>query len=93
MKYSGLPDATLLIGSWSSSCNNCGSQVLPDHETHDEISGYGPAGRPGCGIRFTHIASEYGPIFDKVSKSMRPDLEWLDLRGLYAKGMKTDVDV
>jgi len=68
-----LPKATIIVGGWSSSCNNCGKEVLPDSETHEKESGYSGGG-PGCGIRFTHITNEYQG-HHKIAHEMRPDLE------------------
>lgn len=79
-----LPESTLIIGRFSSECNNCGRQVLPDSETHEEISGWGgPA--PGCGVRFTHVTTEYvGTGIDEASMAMRPDLTWIPITGVLA---------
>lgn len=64
----------LEIDSWSSRCGSCGKQVLPDEETHAQVSGYGPK-EPGCGVRFTHITpSVHYPGIEKVVSAMRPDL-------------------
>lgn len=76
----GLPASTLIIGGWSSSCANCGKEVLPSHETHDVTSGYS-GGDPACGIRFTHVYAEYGPMHEAAARGMRPDLEFIPYDG------------
>ncbi len=68
-----LPAATVIMGGWSSTCNNCGLQTVNFVE-HDEVSGYGPR-RPGCGIKFTHITSLYGAC-------SHDGLEYVDIRGV-----------
>lgn len=70
---SHLPKGTIIVGGWSSSCNNCGKDVLPDSKTHDKIAGYG-GGDPGCGVEFTHITNEYHG-HSKIAGDMRSDLE------------------
>lgn len=79
-EFDHLPDGTLLVGSTSSSCNNCSRNVLPDSEVHDIVAGYG-GGEPGCGIRFTHVTNEYVGQAEVV-REMRPDLELIKDLGL-----------
>jgi len=71
MKRSWAPEATLLIGGWSSLCNACGESADPGEETHATILGYDMTknGTAGCGIRWTHVYHEYG------ESNMRLDLE------------------
>lgn len=56
-----VPLATLLVGTNSTKCNNCGKGVLPDAKTHETVVGYGvePGNTDGCGVEFTHIISTY----------------------------------
>lgn len=79
MRYSSLPEATLLVGSYSSYCNNCGLSANPSEKTHSILLGYGPTnGDPGCGIEWTHVFSEYaGTEAEEATKEMRPDLEFV----------------
>jgi hypothetical protein len=65
--------ATLIVSDWYSNCSACGQQVLPESQSHDTISGYGPS-RPGCGARFTAIATHYRDITPEILHDMRPDL-------------------
>lgn len=82
--YANIPDATVVVGSWSSACNNCG-QATVNFEEHDEVSGYGPK-RPGCGIKFTHITAEYGEMHEQVAREMAPDLTYIDIREVLHSG-------
>jgi hypothetical protein len=79
MKFPTLPDATLMIGGWSSTCNNCGKSCNPRSTTHDVILGYDMSqnGNPGCGIEWTHVFSEYG--HGETVQRMRPDLTLVTL--------------
>lgn len=80
MRHMGLPEATILVGGFSSRCNACGKDVSPEATTHDVLLGYGPQnGEPGCGIKFTHIYSVYmhGGAEQRVA-AMRPDLIFID---------------
>ena len=68
---------TLIVGSWSSHCGNCGKAANPQSETHDVVLGYGPEnGTPGCGVRWTQVESEYGQDLSQF----RPDLVQVGLR-------------
>jgi hypothetical protein len=70
-----LPAGTILVGSFSSHCNNCGKDTSPHEKTHAKVIGYVPG--EGCGVEFTHVASEYMGQEETV-KAMRPDLEYVD---------------
>lgn len=79
-KYSTIPESTLLVDRWHSACNNCGKETLSDTRTHRDITGYQPEFGGGCGIVFTHIASEYvGPGVKELVKEMRGDLEYIEI--------------
>lgn len=83
-KYSALPDATVLVGSWSSHCNNCGKPCSYTSKTHDVILGYGEEnGSPGCGIEWKFIFSEYGPSMEHVLVEDRPDLELIQSKAVF----------
>ena len=73
MTYENVPASTFILGGWSSSCNNCGKQTVNNVE-HDVISGYG-GGEPGCGIVFTHIICEYGPVHHAHARKYAAHLE------------------
>lgn len=89
-QYENIPAETLIVSNWYSKCNNCGTQTLPYSETHEEVSGYGPR-RPGCGIKWEYVVSEYGPRSEQIVRDMRPDLEYIDL---YEKlGMNNQLEI
>lgn len=51
------------IGSWSSTCCNCGKEALPDEKAHLTRVGYGPQnGDPGCGITWKYYTSGYSGL-------------------------------
>jgi len=63
MKDSTLPEATVIIGNWSSRCNSCGLGASPDEGGHFTLLGY-PAetkGKQACGIKWTHRFWSYHP--------------------------------
>lgn len=72
--------ATLVVGGWTSKCGACGRSADPEEATHQtRPGGYsGRGSRPGCGARFTAVATEYtgqGPA--NATKAMRPDLPFI----------------
>lgn len=78
MRNKTLPEGTILVDRWYSSCNNCGRQVLPESKTHEDVSGYSRDGEgQGCGVLFTHISDEYYGANEEIIRSMRPDLEYV----------------
>ncbi len=67
--------ATIVVGTWSSHCSECGKSAMPDQTVHDKVYGYTPG--PGCGAAFTHIATNYimpGNNFAEWAAAHRPDL-------------------
>lgn len=66
----------LEVSGFSSRCGTCGQSADPHEETHGTMLGYGATnGQPGCGVRWTHIASYYAyPGMADRLKAMRPDL-------------------
>jgi hypothetical protein len=81
MRYEDLPAGTILVGSSSSRCNNCGAETLVSGvEKHIDVSGYKATKNAGCGIKFTHIFSTYtGEAAARACKEMRPDLEFIPI--------------
>ncbi len=52
--------STLLVGRSNTDCRACNRGASPDQITHDTIYEYSPdTGKPGCGVKFTHIYSTY----------------------------------
>ncbi len=67
----GYEHPTLIVDSWSSECSECGKSCDLSSTTHDVILGYGSKnGSPGCGVRWTHVVSNYGQDLS----DLRPDL-------------------
>lgn len=81
-KYSFVPHNTLLVGSSSTECNNCGKGANPHDKTHDLQYFYGPeSGKlPGCGIEWKFITPTYmGEVANRAVREMRPDLQFIGL--------------
>lgn len=67
--------ATLQIGGWSSRCGECKKGCDPYEETHETVLSYSPTDEKGCGVRWTHVSSDYvGEAAENAVKIMRPDL-------------------
>jgi hypothetical protein len=65
----------LHVGTWSSKCGDCGRGCNPNEERHLKILGYLKNPGDGCGVRWTHITSDYyGTGIDDKMREMRPDL-------------------
>lgn len=65
---------TLLVGTFSTQCSECGRGASWHDETHERCLGYGDQ-PPGCGVRWTHITSTYlSAGIDEHLASERPDL-------------------
>jgi hypothetical protein len=66
--------ATLIIGTSSSICGNCGKPTLTSADRHTDISG--PDRRPGqgCGARFVDMRARGGGVTDDELRRTRPDL-------------------
>lgn len=74
-----LPEATLIIDRFRSSCNACGREAKLDEKTHDTELGYNGRGKGfGCGIWWTHVTHPYFGVGKEVTKQLRPDLEYID---------------
>lgn len=79
-KYGNIPESTLLVDRWHSTCNNCGKETGSDTKTHLHVTGWNAQREGGCGITFTHIASEYiGPGVRDLVTRMRDDLEYIEI--------------
>lgn len=81
MKCDKLPPGTLIVSHWHTKCNNCGQDCNPDELDHQSVLGYVvPDGTEGCGVIFTHITTMYiGDLEARLTKAMRPDLEFIPL--------------
>lgn len=74
------PPGTLLVGTYSSACNNCWRGASTESKTHERAISYG-YDEPGCGIEFTHIKSTYvGEQMAKATRDLRPDLEFIETK-------------
>lgn len=72
--------AVLRIGRSSSHCGECGRGANPHQLTHDTVLSWSreEAAKPGCGVRWTHVESEYiGPEAEAATRRLRPDLAYL----------------
>lgn len=64
---------TLIVGTWSSKCGNCGRGCDPSEKSHETLLGHGvEPGERGCGVIFEYISSEYTGL---DLTGCRPDLE------------------
>lgn len=82
MKYENVPEGTLIIGRFSSTCNSCGRGAATEQSVHDTIYEYSSQSDDcaGCGVIFTHVATDYaGEKIAKAIQEMRPDLEYVRL--------------
>jgi hypothetical protein len=77
-----LPEATLLVGRFSSRCNACGKECLPSEDAHNSAVGYNASpGDKGCGITWTHVQSTYlGEFMETGVRNLRPDLEFIPIK-------------
>jgi len=73
---------TLIINRSDSKCGNCNRGAATDQQMHDRELGYGVVGigKP-CGVEFKYVSTSYYGLEERV-KSMRPDLEFIDLYGV-----------
>jgi hypothetical protein len=71
----------LLIDRWQSYCGICGWEASMYDEAHTTLLGFGSQnGSPGCGVRWTHVASKsYYPGADNRVQELRPDLIYVDI--------------
>lgn len=69
----------LVIGTWSSKCENCGMGCDPHEKSHQTVLSYSKelSEQPGCGISYTHVTTYYAGAAEIV-KRMRPDLVYID---------------
>lgn len=66
---------TLFIDTWSSQCGNCRRGADPDEKRHETIMEMSTAnGRPGCGVEWRYVSSNYGRMLADRIREMRPDL-------------------
>lgn len=78
MSNSVYPPKTVVIGTFSSYCADCGKSCNPNSRTHDVILGYMENGSSGCGVAWENVTSEYiGPDVVAAVRAMRPDLNYL----------------
>lgn len=74
------PDApTLIVGDASSHCSTCRRRALLDEATHATIPGLTPL--PGCGVRWTHLATAHDAhmITERIvsGPNLRSDLNYV----------------
>lgn len=71
--------ATLIIGTWSSKCENCGKSCDPHEKTHETCLGWSEKERAqkGCGVTYTHVTTYYTHLL-KTAQRMRPDLIFIN---------------
>jgi acetoin utilization deacetylase AcuC-like enzyme len=75
--------AVLYVGTFSSHCGVCNREAFPHEKTHAKEAGYHKNRGDGCGVRWTHITSDYAGegaqalIIEDAVKKMRPDLIYI----------------
>lgn len=68
----------LTINRFDSNCNNCLDGADPTEKEHNIVVGYSKREK-GCGVKWTHVTSDYSGQTQKESvMKMRPDLTWID---------------
>lgn len=71
--------ALIIDRSWSF-CGACGRGAYPEQEIHADLAGWHPERGSGCGVKWTHVSSNYsGDKMKEGAMDMRPDLEWIDM--------------
>jgi hypothetical protein len=77
-----LPEATLLVGTFSSRCNACGEACVAGEDAHDSAVGYNVSpDDKGCGITWTHVCPIYlGEHMEAGVRNLRPDLEFIPIK-------------